>query len=311
MNNNVSNKAAAVLERLKKISTIKKTELLAESDILKDPVTASTRVPILNLAWQGTFDGGIGPGITTIAGPSRHFKTSFGLVGVAAYLDKYDDAVCLFYNNEFGAKKSYFTEYGVDINRVLHTPFEDIEKLKSDIAIQLENLEPGTRIIIFIDSIGNAASIKEVEDALSQHSAADMTRAKQLKSLFRIITPKLYLKEVPMICINHSYKTQELYSKDVVGGGCVVAGTKIIMADGTTRNIEDVIVGEYVKTKDGDKEVTNTWNPTTLLEGTPECLELTFEDGTTITCSKKHKFFMNGKWIEAQNLVGGEDLDII
>jgi hypothetical protein len=46
-----------------------------------------------------------------------------------------------------------------------------------------------------------------------------MSRAKQLKSLFRMITPHLSLKDIPMAVINHTYKTMELYAKDVVGGG--------------------------------------------------------------------------------------------
>jgi hypothetical protein len=46
-----------------------------------------------------------------------------------------------------------------------------------------------------------------------------MTRAKQLKSLFRIVTPHLNLKDIPMICINHTYKEIGLYPKDIVSGG--------------------------------------------------------------------------------------------
>jgi hypothetical protein len=73
--------------------------------------------------------------------------------------------------------------------------------------------------MIVIDSIGNLASKKEVEDALDGKSVVDMTRAKGIKSLFRMVTPHLNLKDIPMVTINHTYKTLELYSKDVVGGG--------------------------------------------------------------------------------------------
>jgi hypothetical protein len=84
---------------------------------------------------------------------------------------------------------------------------------------QLEGVERTDHLIIIIDSIGNLASKKEVEDALEGKSVADMSRAKQIKSLFRMITPHLSLKDIPMIVVNHTYKTMELYSKDVVGGG--------------------------------------------------------------------------------------------
>ena len=81
--------------------------------------------------------------------------------------------------------------------------------------------------------------------------------------------------------------------------------TKIQMADGTLKNIQLIKVGEKVKTKDGICEVVNTWNPETLEEGTPECYEIEFEDGTKVTCSDKHKFFVNGDWIEARDLTAG------
>jgi len=107
----------------------------------------------------------------------------------------------------------------VDTSRVIHTPFEDIEQLKFDLVKQLTEHELGDRLIILIDSIGNAASKKEIDDTIAQKSTADMTRAKQLKSLFRMITPKLNLKNVPLFAVNHTYKSQDFFPVDVVGGG--------------------------------------------------------------------------------------------
>jgi RecA/RadA recombinase len=134
-------------------------------------------------------------------------------------LDKYEDAALLFYDSEFGTPQSYFDSFGIDTNRVLHTPLTDIEQLKFDIMQQLSNLERGDRLIIVIDSIGNLASKKEVDDALEGKSVADMSRAKQVKSLFRMVTPHLSLKDIPMIVVNHTYKEIGLYPKDIVGGG--------------------------------------------------------------------------------------------
>jgi hypothetical protein len=73
--------------------------------------------------------------------------------------------------------------------------------------------------MIVIDSIGNLASKKEVEDALNEKSVADMSRAKQLKSLFRMVTPYLTMRDIPMVVVNHTYKEIGLYPKDIVGGG--------------------------------------------------------------------------------------------
>jgi hypothetical protein len=95
----------------------------------------------------------------------------------------------------------------------------DVEQLKFDIMKQLTGLERGERVMIVIDSIGNLASKKEVEDALNEKSVADMSRAKQLKSLFRMITPYLTLKDIPMVVVNHTYMEIGMFPKAIVGGG--------------------------------------------------------------------------------------------
>jgi RecA/RadA recombinase len=179
----------------------------------------ATTVPAINIALSGKINGGFVPGLTIWAGPSKHFKTSFSLLMAKAYMDKYSDAVMLFYDSEFGTPQAYFDSFGIDTSRVLHTPITDVEQLKFDIMHQFEEIKRGDRVIVVIDSVGNLASKKEVEDALKQNSAADMTRAKQLKSLFRMVTPHLNLKDIPLIVVNHTYQTQEMYSKAVVSGG--------------------------------------------------------------------------------------------
>jgi hypothetical protein len=299
------------LDKIKKNSSIKESSILSKSKFFTTKDMISTSVPIINVALSGKLDGGLTPGLTMWAGPSKHFKTAFSLLMAKSYLDKYPDAALLFYDSEFGTPKSYFDSFEIDTDRVLHTPVVDIEQLKHDIMGQLTNLERDDKIIILIDSIGNLASKKEVEDAIDGKSVADMTRAKQIKSLFRMVTPHLSLKDIPMVVVNHTYKTMELYSKDVVGGGCLVEGTKIQLADGSLMCVEDFINGDLVKTLDGSKEVTAVWNPYTLEDGTPECFEVEFEDGYKVICSDKHKFLIDGNWVEAKNLIVGSNVSVV
>jgi len=209
----------SILDKIKKNSTIKDTAILADSKFFQKKDMIPTSIPAINIALSGKLDGGLTPGLTMWAGPSKHFKTAFSLLMAKSYLDKYPDAALLFYDSEFGTPQSYFDSFGIDSKRVIHTPLTNIEQLKFDVMTQLEGVERNDHLIIIIDSIGNLASKKEVEDALEGKSVADMSRAKQIKSLFRMITPHLSLKDIPMIVVNHTYKTMELYSKDVVGGG--------------------------------------------------------------------------------------------
>jgi RecA/RadA recombinase len=171
------------------------------------------------VALSGSLEGGLTPGLTVFAGPSKHFKTAFSLLLAKAYLEKYEDAILLFYDSEFGSPQSYFDSFGIDTGRVLHTPITDIEQLKFDIMSQINNVERGDHVLICIDSVGNLASKKEVDDALEGKSVADMTRAKQMKSLFRMVTPHLTIKDIPMVVVNHTYQEIGLFPKQIVSGG--------------------------------------------------------------------------------------------
>jgi RecA/RadA recombinase len=209
----------SVLEKLKKNSTIKMTDVITESKVFGKKDMAPTPVPMINVALSGRIDGGLVPGMLMLAGPSKHFKSAFALLMAAAYQKKYEDAVILFYDSEFGTPQEYFESFGIDMERVIHTPITDIEELKFDITNQLKELEKGDHVCIVIDSVGNLASKKEVEDALNEKSVADMSRAKQMKSLFRIVTPHLNLKDIPMVVVNHTYKEIGMFPKDIVSGG--------------------------------------------------------------------------------------------
>lgn len=209
----------SLIEKLTKSSTIKMTSPLLDSKVYGKKEMATTPVPMVNVALSGRVDGGLVPGLLMLAGPSKHFKSAFALMMAAAYQKKYDDAVVLFYDSEFGTPQAYFESFGIDLDRVVHTPITNIEELKFDIAQQLENIEKKDNVVIVIDSIGNLASKKEVDDALDGKSVADMTRAKQLKSLFRIVTPHLNLKDIPMVVVNHTYKEIGMFPKDIVSGG--------------------------------------------------------------------------------------------
>ena len=209
----------SILDKIKKNSSIKESAILSKSKFFTSKDMIPTPVPIINVALSGQLDGGLTPGLTMWAGPSKHFKTAFSLLMAKSYLDKYEDAALLFYDSEFGTPQSYFDSFGIDTDRVLHTPLTDIEQLKADVMQQITNVERGDHLIIVIDSIGNLASKKEVDDALEGKSVADMTRAKAVKSLFRMVTPHLSLKDIPMIVVNHTYKEIGMFPKDIVGGG--------------------------------------------------------------------------------------------
>ena len=94
----------SLIEKLKKNSTIKESNILSKSKFFNTKDLIQTSVPALNVALSGRLDGGLTPGLTVFAGPSKHFKTAFAMLMIKAYLGKYDDAAassyfCLLYTS--------------------------------------------------------------------------------------------------------------------------------------------------------------------------------------------------------------------
>lgn len=214
--------ATSLLERMMKTGSVSGSALLSQSTIFakKDPIR--TDLPVLNIAFSGELDGGLVSGLTILAGVSKTFKSALGVYCMKAYLDKYPDAIAIFYDTEFGINESYIRAFGIDPNRVVHIPVDHIEMLKFDMTKKLEAINKGDRVFFFVDSIGQISSKKEVDDAIDEKSVADMSRAKALRSLLRLVTIQLAKKDLPCIMVNHVYQTMELYSKTVIPGGTAV-----------------------------------------------------------------------------------------
>lgn len=303
----------SLLDKMSKSGAIKMSSVLSESDFFNEKDMIKTKLPVINMAFSGEVDGGFTTGLTILAGESKTFKSCLSLYCLKAYQDAYPDSVCLFYDNEYGITPQYLKTFGIDSSRIIHIPIEHVEQLKFDMVKRLNEINRGDKVFILVDSLGNLASKKEVEDAEAEKSVADMSRAKAIRSFFRITTPLFTKKNIPAFLINHVYMEQGMFPKTVIPGGCVAAGTKVVMADNTIRQIEDIEVGEFVKTMTGAKEVIGAWDPETLDEGTPECIEIEFEDGYKVVTSDTHKFLVSEgdqfKWVEAKDLT--EDMDIV
>ena len=208
-----------LMKRLLAASPTKHASVLSESVFFNKKDVIPTDIPIVNLAFSGSLQGGISSGLTLFAGPSKSYKSLLSLICVKAYFKKYPDAICILYDSEGGMSPDYLQAQGVDPSRVIHVPIEHLEMLKYDIVKQLKEIERGDKVVFVIDSIGNTGSLKEIQDALDEKSVAEMARAKIIKGLFRMVTPSLVAKDVPCICIAHTYEEMGLYPKQIISGG--------------------------------------------------------------------------------------------
>lgn len=213
---------ASLIERLMKSTTVTGTSLLSESSIFTKKDFVKTHLPVLNIAFSGDVDGGLVSGLTVVAGISKTFKSALSLYCMKAYFDKFPDAIAIFYDTEYGITEDYIKSFGIDPSRVIHIPVEHIEMLKFDMVKKLDEIKKGDHVFFLVDSIGQISSKKEVDDAVDEKSVADMSRAKSLRSLLRLVTIQLAKKDLPCIMVNHVYQTMELYSKTVIPGGTSV-----------------------------------------------------------------------------------------
>jgi RecA/RadA recombinase len=209
-----------LMKKLLAASPTKHAAVMSESVFFNDKDVIPIEYPILNIAFSGSIDGGMSNALTVLAGQSGVYKTLTALICVKAYLNKYDDAVCILLDSEGGITPAYLRSNGIDPERVLHVPIEHLEMLKFELVRQLKEINRGDHVIFMIDSIGNTGSLKEVEDAQNEKSVVEMGRAKVIKGLLRIITPSLVAKDVPCICIAHTYdEIGSMYPKTIISGG--------------------------------------------------------------------------------------------
>lgn len=192
---------------------------LMDSELLSRENLIPTNIPALNIALSGDVTKGFGSGVITIAGKSKHFKTLFALEMCKAFLQTNEDAVLVFFDSEFGSPREYFKSFGDASDRIIHIPVTTVEEFRTEIINQIEGIERADKVVFMLDSIGNLASMKEFDDAVSGKQTVDMTRAKVVKSIFRLITARLKLKDKTLFTINHTYQTLEMFSQEVMGGG--------------------------------------------------------------------------------------------
>lgn len=281
-----------LMDKLKKNCTIKIASILEDSTFFNDVDETITEIPAINIALSGSVDGGMKSGILTIAGPSRHFKTMYGLIIAAAYLKKNKDAVLFFMDSEFGSPKTYFSAVGIDPTRVLHVPVKNLEELKFEMMQQLTTITRGEKVFFMIDSVGNLASLKEQDDAIDGKSVGDMSRAKYLKSFYRIITPYLRVLDIPLVQIGHIY----------------MCGTKDMLVKTPKGNakLNELVKGDLVYTTAGVEPVQNTFQ----YESTP-VTDIELEDGTVLSFTEFHKFKVGGNWVPVSDLRPGDVLDLL
>lgn len=214
-----------IFDMLENIS--KSTAIVLEKDD-SDVSYIDTGVYIFNALMSCSIKHGGVPSnaITVLAGDPQTGK-SFILYNVARNSQK-DGYFVIFIDTEQSVDKNKLKQFGIetDSSKLALIRSNNVEDLKITLTKMITNLKEqklsGKEIpktLILLDSIGQLASQKEIDDANEGKNKADMSRAKAIKSLFRIINSDLGFLNIPLVATNHIYMSMDLFPVAIMSGG--------------------------------------------------------------------------------------------
>ena len=286
---------AALDKELSKIAGFETGSILSTNTFSEVDEWIPTGSYLLNAQISGTLFGGVPNsrsfGVMGDPGTGK----SFFCLNVVREAQKigYDVIYC---DTEGAIDKSGALKFGIDADKLRYQPIQTVSQFQTfasnviDAVKKAKAAGQNPKVLLVLDSLGMLSTDKELADAIKGHNAADMgAKAKELRKLFRVITLDLTAAKIPLICTNHVY--------------CLTAGHKILMSDDTYKNIEDVVVGDKVKTLAGDRNVCST----SEFED-KEVIKLTLENGQTIECTPNHKFLVENEWTNEQSWKCSADL---
>ena len=211
---------SSLLFKLKKASKCDTAEIMSDYDNIQPRDFIDTGNYLFNaLISSNALNGGMPSGkIMTLAGPPGCGK-SFTALEILKNAQKMGYSAILYDSEMANNNKDALKVRGIDIDNLLYIPIATIEELKTSILNILEEIEDTDKIIIVIDSASNLSSQKEMQDSIDGSDKRDMTKAQAMKALFRTITLKAGLKQVPIVTISHVYSSMSFIPQNIVSGG--------------------------------------------------------------------------------------------
>lgn len=243
-----------------------------------------------------------------------HHNSFFALGAAKHFLEQNPTGMVLLFESESAITKSMLVERGIDTKRFGVIPVATVQEFRNQALKIISNYEKDAKkdrqpLFFILDSLGMLSTAKEMTDSAEGNDTRDMTRAQLVKASFRVLTLRLGMANIPMFVTNHVYDAIGAgpYASKVQGGGCLVAGTLILMSDGTTKPIDEVSIGDLVMTHLGEPgQICDKF-----IFDNKDVYEIEFEDGSIIHCSGDHKFLIDNDWVEAKYLSEMTDCMVI
>jgi RecA/RadA recombinase len=171
------------------------------------------------------------------AGPSSTGKSLLTAHVAKSYLKEVKGSHLIAFETEGASFYDMMKSIDIDESCVTIVPTNTVEGFRTAITKLLHAIKEErakgihNEYIFLLDSLGMLATEKESTDALEGNRKADMTRAKLIRSLFRIISLDLFKLDIPFLIVNHSYETMDMYGAPEMsgGGGVKYAADVVIM----------------------------------------------------------------------------------
>ncbi len=182
---------------------------------------------VLNALVSGSIFGGIASNrITGFAGDPATGKSylTYGLI--KSFLDDNPEGRVVLFDSEIAIDLDDLRDRDIDVERLIMlypTSLQEFRTQSTQIISGYAKMKPADRpkLLFALDSLSNMPSKKEMVDAEEAKDVADMTRAKTIRSIFRILSPLLGKYSIPMVVTNHTYDNiMSMYGgKEIAGGG--------------------------------------------------------------------------------------------
>lgn len=186
----------------------KDSEILKKSCYSNIPGFISTGNYILNAGLSGDMFKGIPLGrIVSFCGESGTGK-SYLSVSACREAQK-ENYTPIYLDSEGGIDSTFVERLGCDSENFIIKQVNTIKEVNTFISNLCKSFdEKGItepKVILVLDSLGNLTSEKESSDSLSGKTARDMTKAQDVKAMFRVNAIPLAKLHIPWIIVNHVY----------------------------------------------------------------------------------------------------------
>lgn len=153
----------------------------------------------------------------------------------------------IYMDSEGAIDAKFVARLGVDPNNLIIKQVTTIAETSRFLANTLDALKQqeeayGThqKVIFVLDSLGNLTSDKEMQDTMDGNNKRDMTKAQEIKALFRVNATALARMQAPLIVVNHVYAAVGSYvPTNIQSGGSGIAYNASLTIELSAAKLDD------------------------------------------------------------------------